>query len=193
MTTLLTSLPVEEVTQEEIDGLKRMREEEKLAQDIYLSLATSGNPLTFKNISKAEATHFAAAKILLERYAIDDPAQAESGKFADPELQAVYDAMAAAGQDSAVVALAVGLEIEEIDIADLVSRLEKSDNKDIRTLYQNLMLGSRNHLRAFNKVLLRKGGTYEPKHLTKEVFDAIIASPQEKGLVDADGKSVRVR
>ncbi len=193
MTTLLNSLPVEEVTQDETDGLKRMREEEKLAQDIYIALTTSGNPLTFKNIAKAETTHFAAVKLLLDRYAVVDPAQAESGKFTDPELQAAYDALIVAGQSSVAAALAAGLEIEEIDIADLASRLEKSDNKDIRTLYQNLMRGSRNHLRAFNKVLLRKGGAYEPKHLTKEAFDAIIASPQEKGLVDADGKSVRVR
>jgi hypothetical protein len=55
-----------------------------------------------------------------------------------------------------VEALKIGALIEEKDIFDLREELENNvDNKDIAFVYQNLLKGSGNHLRAFTRVLSR--------------------------------------
>lgn len=190
LTSLLNSLPVEAVSQAEVDGLKFMREEEKLAMDVYNLLAPTAGVPAFKNIPKAEKTHFDAVKLLLDRYAIPDPAQSAAGVFTNSELQADYTALSAAGKASRLAALAVGLEIEELDLADLRTHIAESDNQDVKTLYQNLAMGSRNHLRAFYKVLLRNKGAYTPKHLTQADFDSIVNSKDEPGVVDANGNKI---
>lgn len=193
LTSLLNSLPVEAVSQAEIDGLKLMREEEKMSGDLYNLLAPTAGVPAFKNIPKAEKTHFDAVKILLDRYAIPDPAQATAGVFTNPVLQADYDALAAAGKASRLAALTSALTVEELDLADLAAQIAASDSQDVKTLYQNLAMGSRNHLRAFYKVLLRNKGSYVPTHLTQAQFDAIINSRDEKGVVDANGNKVLLR
>lgn len=43
------------------------------------------------------------------------------------------------------------------------------------------MRGSRNHLRAFMKVLTQLGGTYTPQYISQEAFDAIVNSAVETG------------
>ena len=61
--------------------------------------------------------------------------------------------LVAKGQISFKDAMLVGKEIEEMDIKDLVERIEQTDNPDIKTVYENLKRGSENHLRAFTKHL----------------------------------------
>ena len=43
----------------------------------------------------------------------------------------------------------VGVDIENLDIADLDQRLAQTDNGDLQQVYANLRSGSTNHLRAF--------------------------------------------
>jgi hypothetical protein len=43
------------------------------------------------------------------------------------------------------------------------------------------MRGSRNHLRAFMKLVTQHGGTYVPKYISQAEFDAIVNSPIETG------------
>ena len=50
-----------------------MAEEEKLAGDVYLALNEKWNLRVFDNIGKAERTHEAAVKTLLNRYSLPDP------------------------------------------------------------------------------------------------------------------------
>ena len=66
--------------------------------------------------------------------------------------------------------------MEEIDILDLQSRLALTDNADIQQVFNNLLRGSENHLRAFAKALLNQTGeTYVPQYLTPEAYAAILA------------------
>ena len=55
----------------------------------------------------------------------------------------------AGGEESLEAALAVGAEIEDLNIYDLGRQLDITDNDDLRIVYINLEKGSRNHLRSF--------------------------------------------
>ena len=82
---------------------------------------------------------------------------------------------------SEIEALKVGAAIEEIDILDLQKYIAETDNEDIIVVYENLMKGSRNHLRAFVKRLTSSGVTYEPQYLSIEDYQDIIDSDVERG------------
>ncbi len=133
---------------EEAASLLYMREEEKLARDVYNALyAVSGQPV-FSNIAASEQTHMDAIKVLLDRYGLPDPALGP-GQFSNPDLQALYDQLVAQGSRSLTDALKVGVAIEELDIRDLQTRMDQTDNADIQLVYSRLMIASNNHLQAF--------------------------------------------
>ena len=109
-----------QLSQVEIDGLNYMREEEKLARDVYLTLYDVWHLLIFSNISGSESMHMARIKELLDRYNLPDPAAGNSiGEFTNPDLQYLYDDLVAKGQLSKTDALQVGVAVEEVDISDL--------------------------------------------------------------------------
>ncbi len=180
---VINSFPAEEVSPEESEGLIYMREEEKLARDVYLYLYDLWGLRVFSNIASSEQTHTDAIKYLLVKYNIDDPVEVDSlGLFKNETLQNLYNTLTAQGKDSLVAALKVGALIEEVDIQDLHEELDEYvDNQDIQYVYENLMRGSRNHLRAFVSNLAAQGVTYEPQILSQEEYDEIINSPMERG------------
>jgi hypothetical protein len=171
------------LTSEEISGLRFMREEEKLAHDVYVTLATQWGLPIFANIGRSETTHTEAVKALLDRYHLDDPASGkEIGVFENPELQNLYTDLIAQGSRSLTDALLVGATIEDMDIVDLQIRIAQTDRPDIQLVYENLMKGSRNHLRAFSSVLARQTGKiYEPQYLDQTQYEAIVHSEVERG------------
>lgn len=164
----------------EIAGLKFMREEEKLAHDVYVAMDALWSHRTFANIALSETTHTEAILALLTKYGVDDPAAGKpAGVFEDPQLQALYDTLVAAGAASLVEGLKVGALIEETDIRDIVQRQAVTDEADILTVYGSLLCGSRNHLRAFNSALLGLGVTYSAQVITQQEWDAIAYSARE--------------
>jgi hypothetical protein len=165
---------------EEIAALKFMREEEKLARDVYAALYGVWGATVFDNISQSETTHTDTILALLEKYGIADPAAGKApGEFEDPELQALYNTLIAAGRVSLIEGLKVGALIEETDIRDITEKKLVTDEADILRVYDSLMCGSRNHLRAFNGALLDQGVTYVPTVITQAEWDAIANSPME--------------
>jgi hypothetical protein len=168
------------LTEAEEEGLMYMREEEKLAGDVYDAMYDQWGLQIFDNISDAEVMHTDSVKTLLDRYGLDDPAAGLApGEFTNPELQALYDELVATGSQSLTDALLVGALIEDVDIFDL-QNLE-SDNPDIDLVYSNLERGSRNHMRAFVGQLERNDVEYTPTYLSQEAFDEIISTPNEMG------------
>ena len=178
---VLSTLPLGDLSEDEVVGLLFMREEEKLAHDVYVYLYAEWGATVFDKISSSEQTHTDAMLTLLDRYGIADPVGDNAeGIFVDPSLQGLYDALIVLGAPSLVEALFVGAEIEEIDILDIQKYIDKVEgNQDIVIVYENLMKGSRNHLRSFVKNLANQDVVYEPKHLTQEAYDAIINAPME--------------
>lgn len=182
LNTQVNLLPSEPLNTDEQTTLPFMREEEKLARDVYIFLYNKWGSVIFNNISGSEQTHMNAILQLLNKYNIPDPAGNNStGVFSNPLLQNLYTQLTAQGAVSSLEALKAGAAIEDLDIYDLKSALTKVDNQDITLVYNNLMKGSRNHLRSFYSNILLAGGTYTPQFITQAEFDAIISSPMETG------------
>ncbi len=191
LTSVIGQLPMQDLNAAEKAGLLLMREEEKLARDVYQVLYKKWNHLTFAQIAKSEQQHMDALKVLLNKYSLTDPIQTqEQGVFADPELQKLYDSLIAKGEKSLIDALQVGATIEDLDIKDLYELIEQTDNKDIKIVYQNLVKGSRNHMRAFIGRLAMNNSTYEAQFLTATVIDDIVESSRERGMVDENGTQI---
>lgn len=174
-----TNTSIAETGEEE--GLLLMREEELLAHDVYNLFAGLYDVRIFSNITRSEATHAEAMLSLLNLYEIDDPATGIEGEYKNEELQTLYDELTDKGKLSIEEALKVGAYIEEVDINDLADLMAETDNEDILLVYDNLMRGSRNHLRAFNRVLESYGVDYKPTVLSEEAFNEIVTSDMERG------------
>jgi len=174
--TPVLDIPASDLSEEEAASLLFMREEEKLARDVYNALYTTWGQQTFTNIASSEQMHMDEIKVLLDRYGLTDPAL-DAGQFTNPELQALYTQLVAQGSLSLADALKVGAAIEEIDIRDLQTRMSQTDNADLQQAYTNLMNGSYSHLKAFTDTLLTQTGeTYVPQYLTAEQYQTIISN-----------------
>jgi len=187
LTQYLESIPQSELNNVEKDALLHMVEEEKLARDVYVAMFEKWGLRIFNNISKAEQTHMNAIIFLIDRYELENPLLEEAGQFDNQELQTLYSQLVEKGNLSLNDALLVGATIEDLDIKDLQTDLANTDNADIQTVFQNLMKGSRNHLRAFVSFLTANDISYTAQFLTQEEVDAIISSDRERGMIDADG------
>jgi hypothetical protein len=166
----------------EAEGIAFMREEEKLARDVYLTLADIWDLRIFANISLAEQTHMDAVLGILDTYGLQDPvAGNDTGVFVDSDLRQMYDELVTSGSESLEFALKVGALIEEVDIEDLVMYLKPTIPADVATVYERLLRGSENHLRAFVSQLDSAGTAYEPTVLEADAYEAIISSDNERG------------
>lgn len=178
--TVLT-IPASDLSSEEAAALLFMREEEKLARDVYTTLYATWKLPTFQNIAASEQTHMDQIALLLTRYNLTDPAQTP-GVFTNATLQDLYTKLVAQGTLSIGEALKVGGAIEEIDIKDLQTRLTQTDNADIQQVYNSLMNGSYNHLNAFSRGLSNQTGeTYVPQYLTADQYQTIISNGSGNG------------
>lgn len=167
-------------TAAEAASLTSLREEEKLAHDVYVALDAQSP--AFANIAASEQSHTDAVRALLDRYGLADPAAGRAvGSFTDAGFQRLYGQLVSAGQMSREGALQVGAEIEELDLADIARMQSTATHSDVLNTLSNLARGSRNHLRAFWSQLAAAGGTYTPRHLDEATFRAIVSSPQETG------------
>jgi hypothetical protein len=178
----INSLPVESLSTTELNTLSLMREEEKLARDVYITLYNKWGANIFNNISNSEQTHMDAILMLLNKYSLPDPVGSNAvGVFSNVTLQNLYGQLVAKGNISLPDAYKTGATIEDLDIFDLTTALTSIDNQDIRLVYDNLTKGSRNHMRSFYKNIVNLGSTYTPQYITQLAFDAIINSAMETG------------
>jgi len=177
------AVAVSQLTAQEAADLAFMREEEKLARDVYQKLYETWDLPIFQNIAKSEQTHTNAVKTLLDRYQVADPTTGKApGEFSDQALQDLYNQLVADGRQSLASALRVGAAIEEIDILDLQERIGHTTKVDIQRVYQNLLNGSCNHLRSFVSTLkTQTGETYQPQYLTPEAYNSIVGAASGQG------------
>jgi hypothetical protein len=166
----------------EADYLAYVREEEKLARDVYITLYQAWGLTVFDNIAASEETHTTTVEDMIEKYRLTDPVADDTvGVFVNPDLASLYTTLVTRGSQNSVEALYVGAAIEELDMIDLQAAIDATDNGDIRQLYENLMRGSRNHLRAYVTRIESLGIVYEAQYLTQEQVDEIVDSPVERG------------
>ncbi|MEA3404723.1 MAG: DUF2202 domain-containing protein [Pseudomonadota bacterium] len=179
--TEVDEVEVASLSVEEEHGIVFMREEEKLARDVYLTLYETWGMDIFKNIAESEQSHMEAMLVLIEKYALADPnIDDTAGVYSDYHFAEMYEELVQLGSESLEAALRVGIIIEELDIKDIKEIEEEVEgNDDVVMVYEELLKGSRNHLRAFWDVFSSKGLTYEPQFISQEEFDEIVNSPME--------------
>ena len=150
------------LNQDEIDTLLWMREEEKLARDVYIKMTEKYTAEIFSNIAAAEQKHFDAIGRKLALYDVPDVALPAVGAFYDQRLQKLYDDLVKEGLVGYVEALLVGVAIEETDMLDLSDAIDETDSRPLKKTYSHLLIGSQHHLDSFIKLLEKEGVDYEP-------------------------------
>ena len=187
---------------DEVSHLTFMREEEKLARDVYLTFAgmypDAGIFLTIASAS--EQTHADMIRDKLADYNLPDPNPDTNllpdniGVFTGAEwggyFTEKFDALTAQGSESELAALYVGALIEELDMHDIVDcpdvmvdagyrdpcGLRYTDERALINVYRSLIDGSENHLRAYvGQIEAEIGaGNYVAQYLTQEEVDRIL-------------------
>jgi hypothetical protein len=193
--------PIGELNDTEIHHLEFIREEEKLARDVYIELYKDYPLSVFASIAKSEQRHTDAVANLLSYYQLPDPFIDQHGAFTSDYIQFLFDWLTAVGKQSMEQALLVGAFIEEYDILDIWKAESETNEERINFVYKNLYEGSYNHLDGFmtnyqgrfNKVydpdqnyLITPdsfdlpAGFVEPDLLTQEQFDEILCYDPSK-------------
>jgi hypothetical protein len=170
-----------DLTSSELASLLKMKEEEKLARDVYSVLSQKWGSQVFTNISKAENNHLNAIVLLLTNYGSTETSIGEAGLFANAAVQTLYNDLVAKASVSVEEAYKTGALIEEMDIKDLDEALATTTNENVTLIFENLLKGSRNHLRAFNLQLTNLGIVYTPVYISQTDYSLIVTSPMEKG------------
>ena len=162
----------------EVEGILFMREEEKMARDVYLTLGEIWGMNIFDNIAQSEQMHMDSMITLIEDFNLEDPVNDNTvGEFTNPDLQTLYDELIQQGSASLVDALIVGGAIEEIDILDLQENLEATSNNAVVEVYENLLRASINHLKSFSRTYQRQTGEeYNPQFIDLDTYLDLVAS-----------------
>ena len=165
-----------ELDDTEVDHLLFIREEEKMARDVYRVLYEKWRNPIFANIVESEQAHMDAMANLLAFYGIDDSVTSdETGEFNNEAIAKLYSDLVDRGSQSEIDALLVGAYIEEYDIIDIWLAYDETDEERIQKVYQNLYEGSYNHLDAFVYVYeLVAGDRYYPVLLDETVYDYVM-------------------
>ena len=184
----------------EVTHLMFMREEEKMARDVYLTLGEMyPNSAVFGKIDDSEQNHMDAVKSMIEKYGYEDPNTNDNvGVFTGEEYGhyfiANYNALVERANVSELEALYVGAFIEELDMMDInqcpheivesdngiddVSECGNNytDNADITKLYDSLLEGSANHLQGYVRNIEKRTGvgSYQAQVLTQEEVNEIL-------------------
>ncbi|MGD8582688.1 MAG: DUF2202 domain-containing protein [Gammaproteobacteria bacterium] len=180
--------------------LEFMREEEKLARDVYIELSTMypDHPV-FGKIDDSEQKHTDAVKAMIEKYGLEDPNTNDNvgvytgndyGWYFTEKFQQLVERASVSELD----ALYVGAFIEELDMMDInqcpqviietdndindVTECGKvyTDNEDVDDLYASLLDGSDSHLEGYVKNIEKYigEGNYQAQVLPQEQVDELI-------------------
>lgn len=186
----------------EASHLTFMREEEKLARDVYLTLADLyPDQQVFSRIAtRSEQTHTDTMRDKLDQFNLPDPnpdtnnLPSSLGVFTGDEwgwyFMEKYALLTSRGKISELDALYVGAFIEELDMKDIavcpqimIDRgfsspcgLAYTDERSLQTAYSALISGSESHLRAYvGQIEAVIGvGNYVAQYLTQAEVDAIL-------------------
>jgi len=200
----------DDVSAIEVDGLDAteashltfMREEEKLARDVYLTLADLyPDQRVFSRIAtRSEQTHTDTMRDKLDQFNLPDPnpntneLPSSIGVFTGEEwgwyFTEKFALLTTKAGVSELDALYVGAFIEELDMYDIVvcpqvlidrgysspCGLEYTDERSLQTAYSALVSGSKSHLRAYVEQIetFIGVGNYVAQYITQAEVDAIL-------------------
>ena len=177
-----------------------MREEEKLARDVYIKLSTMypDHPI-FGNIDDSEQRHTNAVREMIAKYGLEDPSTNDNvGVYTGEDygwyFTEKFSLLVERASISELEALYVGAFIEELDMMDInqcpkvivetdngindVSECGKvyTDNADVANLYESLLDGSDSHLEAYVRNIERYigKGNYQAQVLPQTQVDELL-------------------
>jgi len=163
------------LTEQEIEDLKYLYEEERLANDVYTQLAKKWKSRIFVQIAKSEKRHYTYLLDRLEKHHIPIPKN-EVSFYNSGQLNDRYDEFLHVGMRSYEEALQAAAQFEEYDIVDLQNALALTDKRDLQLVYRYLISGAKIHLAVLYRKIKRKNGSYQPVLLKQSEFDNIINS-----------------
>lgn len=158
----------------EVEGIRFIWEEEKLARDLYISFYNETNLSIFANLSRSEQNHMDQAKALIDKYELQTPVSDTPGLFSNQILIELYDDLLSQGSGSSQEALRAAATYEEISIIDLEREIEAANAEDIKVVYEGLLAGSRKHLRSYVRSLQEQGVQYAPKYLGQGEYEETV-------------------
>jgi hypothetical protein len=169
-----------DLTADEIEFIFAVREDEKIARDLYISFFGKFGLKPFENIGKAEDNHIKATEKLFDYYEIDYPALSGNGKFENAIRQKLFDSLLLK-VNTELDAFKVMAVLEESNIVEYGAVIKTVVNPNIKMVIENLAKASANHFKAAIRQITALGGTYTPEFLTQEQYRAVIAIGFEKG------------
>ncbi len=191
------SLPINVLDTQTEDDIELLREEEKMARDLYLEMYQRWGLSVFSNIAQSEQQHMDLVAKLIDRYGlVDYAAGMPIGEFNNLWVQETYNALYELGQLSLIDALWAGAIVEDVDIYHLdhmIVHCADHDFDDVSLIIENMNAGSRNHMRSFWGALDKRDVTYvavdEPGRISQDRLDEIIDSDMETAIIlDEDGE-----
>ena len=187
---------------DEASHLVFMREEEKLARDVYLRFAEMyPEQDVFSSIAtQSEQTHPDTIRDRLKQFNLADPNPDTNnlpdslGVFTGEEwgwyFTEKFTELTEIGAENELAALYIGAFIEELDMHDISDcpqvmvdagysdpcGLRHTDEKALINAYRSLIDGSENHLRAYVGQIeaVIGAGNYQAQYLTQDEVDAIL-------------------
>ena len=177
-----------------------MREEEKLARDVYMELgAMYPDHSIFGRIDDSEQRHTDAVKAMIEKYGIEDPNTNDNvGVYTGEDygwyFTEKFSELVERASISELEALYVGAFIEELDMMDInqcpriivetdngindASECGRvyTDNADVANLYASLLDGSDSHLEGYVRVIEKYigEGNYQAQVLPQAQVDELL-------------------
>lgn len=167
------------LSEELVNTLSYMGNEERLAYDVYNRLYEEWGIRQFTNIANnSEIKHIQAVQDLIQKYKLNDsmhftnvdlPAlgyvntaveNMNAGTYDISTIQRLYDDLVSMGTVSEIAALNVGCMVEVIDVNDLdeyIHIAENSNASDVVDTFNFLRKGSYNHYWAFDNGLKKRG------------------------------------
>ena len=150
----------------EVATLIYLREEGKLARDIFVSMYRNWGSETFSNSAFSKQIHMDAMKEMLDAYKLPDPIQSHAGVFINPDLKARYDQLLTSGLRSYIDSLYVGATIEENNSLTIRGAIKESTHTDLTKSYRALLDESKKNLDVYIKLLASKGVGYTPRFVS---------------------------
>lgn len=176
------------LTADEIEFLYAIREDEKVARDLYLAFSAKyPTAAQISKIAAAEGSHITCVEAVLDYYEIEYPALGANGVFEDVARQALYDELSDKSS-TLVEAFSTMALVEEETIFAYKSVQGKITNTNLSLIVANMIKASSNHLRAAVRQVTALGESYVPSYLTTEEFNIIINSAFQCGNVYAQQK-----
>lgn len=167
---------------DEIEFQFALREDEKMARDLYTVFAAKYSTAPqIDRIAAAENSHIACVEAVLDYYEISYPAMtAAAGLFEDAKRQAIYNELADKS-GTLLEVYATMAAVEEESVSAYKSVQSEITNENIALVITNMIKASSNHLKAAVCQIIAGGGTYTPLYLSAEEFGTIVNLPYQNG------------